>query len=125
MLALFLIVSSPILFANNTIYTEDKPNITVTKTSPEFTIKLKSNPTTGYSWVLRAYNANLILPVKHFFQRPSNQKLMGAGGYELWTFRVKPAGFVAPQQTTIRMIYARPWEGVGNATQVIFWVKMQ
>ncbi|TAK73581.1 MAG: hypothetical protein EPO11_08245 [Gammaproteobacteria bacterium] len=122
-LAALILVISTTLFANeaDNVYTEDKLNITVTPQSPEFVIKLKSNPGTGYSWFLRDYNSNLISPVKHTFQRPG-QVMPGAPGYELWTFRIKPAGFLVPQQMVIRMIYARPWEGADSATQLVFHV---
>jgi inhibitor of cysteine peptidase len=105
-----------------TVYTETKQAFIVTATQPEFVIKLKSNPTTGFSWFLRDYNANLIEPVKHEFEAPKDKKLMGAPGYELWTFRVKSSGFVVPQQTTIRFIYARPWEVDDSSTQLTFRV---
>ncbi len=108
----------------NNIYTEDKLNIIATPQSPEFIIKLKSNPTTGYSWFLRDYDSNLIAPVSHTFQRPG-QVMPGAPGYEMWTFRVKPAGFAVPQQTVIRLIYTRPWEGAETATQLVFRVSTQ
>ena len=110
--------------ADNVTYSEDKTNITVTVQQPEFVLKLKSNPTTGYSWFLQEYNSNLITPVKHFFQAPA-KGLMGAPGFELWTFRVKPAGFAVPQQTTIRMVYARAWESKDSETQVVFRVSTQ
>lgn len=104
-------------------YTEDKPNIMVSKESPQFTIKLKSNPTTGFSWYLREYNSRLISPVKHGFEHP-NTKLIGAPGYELWTFKVKPDAFVVPQQLMIKMIYARPFSTDGG-TQVVFRISTQ
>ncbi|OGT43258.1 MAG: hypothetical protein A3F42_06880 [Gammaproteobacteria bacterium RIFCSPHIGHO2_12_FULL_37_34] len=128
---LFFIFSS-ILFASQTksaittkndLYTERSLNIVVTKAHPEFTLQLKSNPTTGYSWFLREYSRNLIKPLKHSYQK-SVGNLIGAPGYELWTFQVNPAGFVVPQHTTIRMIYARPWQGIDNSTQLVFRVTM-
>src|SRR3990167_2982218 len=70
------------LSKTHSIYTEDIQNIIVTKGQTSFTLQLKSNPTTGYSWFLRNYDANLLTPVKHEFQK-SNQKLMGASGYEI------------------------------------------
>jgi inhibitor of cysteine peptidase len=103
-----------------TIYSEDKQNILVTGGQREFTLKLKSNPTTGYSWFLREYDSQLLTPVKHRFQKPTDEKLMGAPGYEFWTFRVKPAGFVVPQQTILRMVYTRPWQGSDGSTQIVF-----
>lgn len=118
------------IFANevdtksNNVFTEEKLNILVSPHQPEFTLKLKSNPTTGYTWFLRGYDSNLISPVKHSFQA-GNQKLMGAPGFEYWTFRVKPAGFTVPQQTMIRMIYARPWASSDSSTVLVFHITTQ
>lgn len=108
-----------VLACADNIYTEDKPNINITSKQPEFVLKLKSNPTTGYSWFLREYDANLISPIKHSFQA-ANNGLVGSSGFDFWTFKVKPAGFTVPQQTVIRMVYARPWATSDNPTQVVF-----
>ncbi len=93
----------------------------MTPAQPVFVIQLKSNPTTGFLWFLREYDDHLITPIKHSFLPPS-KKLMGAPGFELWTFRMKSAGFTVPQQTTIRMVYARPWQGSDSSTQLVFRV---
>lgn len=103
-------------------YGQDKLALQVSASQPKFIIKLKSNPTTGYSWFLREYDANFITPIKHEFGAPVNRKLMGASGYEYWTFRVKPLGFTVPRQTLIRFIYARPWEADDSSTQVVYQV---
>ncbi len=63
----------------NPVFTEEKPNIALAKNQPTFTIRLKSNPTTGFSWFLREYDSNLITPVKHQFIK-QNTSLMGAPG---------------------------------------------
>ena len=107
----------------NDFYTETSLNIVVTKNSPEFTLKLKSNPTTGFAWYLREYSRNLIQPVKHSYQKSSG-KLIGAPGYELWTFRVTPAGFLVPQNTALRMVYIRPWQGMDNSSQLVYRITM-
>lgn len=104
------------------IYTEDKLSVVVTKNNPEFTIKLKSNPSTGYSWFLRDYNMDLIQPIKHSVEKSTDKKLMGASGYEVWTFQTKPAAFVVPHQTLIRFYYSRPWETIGPGSQIAFTV---
>lgn len=109
----------------DTIYTEAKQNILVTADNPEFTLQLKSNPTTGYSWFLREYDANLVTPVKHSFQKSTDERLMGAPGFERWTFRVKPGSFTVPQQTTLRLIYTRPWQGSDGSTQLVFRISTQ
>ena len=106
------------------VFTNDKTNIVIAATQPVFILKLKSNPTTGYSWFLREYDASLISPLKHSFQAP-DKKLIGASGFELWTFKLKPQAFVVPHQTMVRMVYMRPWQGTDNSTQVIFRVTTQ
>ncbi|EKD55322.1 MAG: hypothetical protein ACD_60C00015G0030 [uncultured bacterium] len=104
----------------STSYTEKNLAFTVSENNPQFTIKLTSNPTTGYRWFLRNYDANLIQPVKHAFLAADNKKLIGAPGYEVWRFKVKPAGFSVPQQTIIRFVYARPFEMNDDAKQLVF-----
>lgn len=120
----FLVIYSMHTFAQPpkkpvSVYSEDHLNIMVTDEQPEFNLELKSNPTTGFSWFLREYNTDLITPVKRTFQA-GERKLIGAPGKEIWTFRVKPKGFIVPQQTTLRMIYTRPFQGNDNARQVVF-----
>jgi inhibitor of cysteine peptidase len=106
--------------AETDVHLQDKPAFMIASDKPVFVIKLKFNPTTGYSWFLREWDMGLIEPVKHEFEAPTDKKLMGAPGYELWTFRAKPAAFVVPEETTIRFVYGRPWESGDNATQVVF-----
>lgn len=106
------------------LYGEDKLNITVDNKHPEFTIQLKSNPTTGYAWFLREYDNTLLQPVKHNF-KGANTKLMGAGGFEYWTFRVLPAGFSVPQQMLIKFVYTRPWQSNADGREVVFQVSTQ
>ncbi len=104
------------------VYTEQKTSIVATTSQPEFIIKLKSNPTTGYSWFLREYNANYLQPVKHRYQAAENRKLIGASGYELWTFKMKPEAFNVPRQMPLRFVYARPWEKSEESTSLVFWI---
>lgn len=103
-------------------YTEEQTNITISAKEPLFTLKLKSNPTTGYSWFLREYNANLVIPVKRQFEKATDVKLMGAPVFELWTFKIKPQAFAVPQQTTLRFVYTRPWQGNDTGTQLVFHI---
>lgn len=102
------------------IYTEEKTAFIVTSDQAAFTLKLKSNPTTGYSWFLTEYNGALIEPVEHHFLKPDNQQLVGAPGYELWKFRVKPAGFKVPQLTQIHLAYMRPWESTPSSHVLVY-----
>ena len=102
-------------------YTEDQLNIIVTKDQSQFVIQLKSNPTTGYNWFLRDYDAKLITPLKYKYEAPNN-KIMGASGSDTWTFSVKPTAFIVPQMMQIRFIYTRPWETQEEVKQLVFWV---
>jgi len=101
--------------------TEDKPNILVGPHDSKITLKLKSNPTTGYSWFLRQYDTGLVVPVKREYKSPEKE-MIGSGGYELWTFTIKQSIHIVPQQTTIRLVYARPWQGSDNSTQMVFHI---
>ena len=121
-MGLVMCLSMGQVMASSVIYTEDKPAIRVEAKNPEFAIRLQSNPTTGYSWYLQSYDANVVQPVKHVYEPPANKKLIGAPGSEVWTFRVKPSGFVVPMQTLIHLVYARAWEMNGQAKQVVFQV---
>jgi len=117
-----LLILSQAIFAEPTLYTQDKPAVIVTADHPQFTIKLISNPTTGYAWFLREYPAYFLEPVSHEFKTANDKKLMGAPGYELWTFQVKANAFKVPQQTVLRLVYTRPWEIADRIQQVVFRV---
>ena len=116
----FLCLTSSLLFHFNcwakqeVVFTDPSKAIIVTKASPNFTITVQSNPTTGYSWFLKGYTANLLVPVKKTFYPPQQTKgdklIVGAPGYEEWIFRVKPEAFVVPQLASVTLIYLRPWD---------------
>lgn len=91
-----------------TFNSPDTP-IRVQSSNPEFTLTLQSNPTTGYSWFLVKYDSGMISAVSHKYVAPDS-KLMGASGYEVWTFKVSPAAFTVPRTSKVVMQYARPWE---------------
>jgi inhibitor of cysteine peptidase len=108
---IFIVLITRIGIAETTtLYTENNPIVMVTPDHPEFTLKLKSNPTTGFRWYLQNYNIDLIEPIAQENEVSKDKKIMGAPIHELWTFRVKPAAFVVPTRTKIQLIYLRPWE---------------
>lgn len=94
------------------IVTNPQKTILVKQSAPTFSIILRSNPTTGFMWILRDYDNNLITPIRKIFYS-SKTKLIGAGGYEKWTFRVNPKAFAVPQTTGVTLVYARPWNMEG------------
>jgi inhibitor of cysteine peptidase len=88
----------------------DKTHITV-KAAGEFSIKIESNPTTGYSWALQPPKEKEETLVKFKKQRvgvpgeESRQKPLGAPTYEIFTFEA-----LAPGEAVIELHYRRPWE---------------
>ena len=74
------------------------------KAGQTFTIKLQSNPTTGFGWQLsKALDNKISLVINAFI--PPDSKLCGAGGHEVWSFKAIGEG-----QAEISMKYVRPWE---------------
>ena len=107
-----------------TPFTDPTKALLVTKSSPVLTLKLKSNPTTGYSWFLVGYDHELIKPLGAQFH-PPKQTMPGAPGYTIWRFKVNPRAFVAPQMTTITLKYLRPWVVPMNGRKLTFTVVIQ
>ncbi|MFZ5449865.1 MAG: protease inhibitor I42 family protein [Thermodesulfobacteriota bacterium] len=83
-----------------------KMNVSLGK---EFNISLEANPTTGYTWEAN-YDAHFLkLKGKRFEPlAPKGREtmpLLGSPGKAVFTFIPLKTG-----QTTIKMIYQRPWE---------------
>ncbi|MFC9894371.1 protease inhibitor I42 family protein [Nocardia sp. NPDC127579] len=69
------------------------------------TVRLASNPSTGYGWQLTALDQNVVRPLGER-EYVSDQPVMpGTPGTELWTFAADAAGV-----TRLTMEYRRPWE---------------
>lgn len=73
----------------------------------EFTVTLRANATTGYSWALAdSLDPALLAHVRNdYVPDPAPQGMVGSGGHERWTFRALAAG-----ETSIFLRYARAWE---------------
>jgi inhibitor of cysteine peptidase len=70
----------------------------------ELRVTLESNPTTGYRWALDGD----VPPQFEQVGEPTyttTSTALGAGGTEVWTFKVKSAG-----EATLRLKYARSFE---------------
>ena len=72
------------------------------KVGEEFTIKLKSNPTTGYHWH-PVFDEALLELISNDFTRET--KLIGASGVHRFDFKA-----IKPGRTTIKMLCKRRWE---------------
>jgi len=69
-----------------------------------FNIRMQSNPTTGYGWRCSKADEKVVQFVTNVYI-PPDSKLVGAGGYEVWTFKAVGTG-----TANISMKYVRPWE---------------
>ena len=90
----------------------DAEESTVTVTGAgEFSLRIKSNPTTGYSWAVQKITDEGLVKFKRIKTEepadrdPSQKPLLGASTYELITFEA-----LNPGKTEIQLNYRRPWE---------------
>lgn len=98
-LILFLL---PLLFLLSSC---DRACVLSTKAGKEVTIRLDSNPTTGYSWQLaEPYDESIVRLLEAEYTPPTTRRV-GAGGKESWTFLALKKG-----TAKISLKYVRPWE---------------
>ncbi len=99
--------------------TADKTElITETSVNGQFSIKLKSNPSTGFSWGA-SYDTDFIELVNSTFIPPQDSALVGTDGEEVFTFKAAKAG-----ETKIEFIYSRKWESVQPAEKKTYTIKI-
>ncbi len=89
-------------------YSNPKKPIMISRDKHTFTITLKANRTTGYTWYLSRMPARAIKLVEHRYVAP-NKAMPGVPGYVIWKFRAKPIFTDAPHFTKIKFIYAQAW----------------
>lgn len=70
-------------------------------------VELVSNPTTGYSWEVAQVDSSVLLQEgdAEYTPEDTSSELVGSGGRETLRFTA-----VAPGQTTLTLIYQRPFE---------------
>ena len=75
-----------------------------------FTVKLCSNPTTGFQWTEEAQisDTGVIRQLQHEFIGPESEPPSppGTPSQEVWTFHALEEG-----TSTVYLEYSRPWEG--------------
>jgi inhibitor of cysteine peptidase len=73
----------------------------------EFDVTLEGNPTTGYTWAVAEPTDEQIVRQTGEIEFVPESKALGAGGVQIIRFEVVGAG-----QTTLKLIYHRPWESI-------------
>ena len=114
---LLLLISTTVFAAD--ITDSDKP-IMVTKNNI-VTLRIESNPTTGYSWYLKTYDPTLIKPMSENYQAPK-KLIPGRGGVDVWKFRLLPNAMNVPHIMEVTLEYRRPWEmdsGLTRTFQIV------
>jgi len=72
----------------------------------EFQVVLASNQTTGYQWQVDDITAGVLEQVSNEYKIvESKDNIVGAGGEEVWTFKV-----LKVERSHIVMKYRRPWD---------------
>ncbi len=70
-----------------------------------FTLTLKGNPTTGYTWEASEVPSEVLLTEKHYEQDKTDPAMVGVGGAFHFHFKAVKKG-----EANIRLEYRRPWE---------------
>lgn len=95
---------------NKMITESDNGNTVYIKEGHAFFLKLKENPSTGYSWQLRLSNGlNQLSNKYHPLEYSENNFVIGAGGFRLW--RIEG---VAKGNQQVNAVYKRSWESTGK-----------
>lgn len=78
----------------------------------EFNLRLPSNPTTGFRWVMRENAAPQLKQLgPEVYTTPEEAGVVGSAGVSTWRFRA-----VARGEARLELDYRRPWEnGVAAA----------
>jgi predicted secreted protein len=78
----------------------------VSAKSPTLTLKLQSTPTTGFIWILRQSDRNLLKLLKHSYTPNENPKEPGT---DTWVFSANLNAFSYGTRTELVFIHAQPW----------------
>ena len=82
-----------------------KDMIEFSKSKSTVTVALKENATTGYKWVQKTDDENIIKLTNDNYIAPAPNGMVGAPGTRIFTFTAKSAG-----KTKIIFSYERSWE---------------
>ncbi len=114
-----IVISAILLFSCNT-QKGIKADYEVVKNTV-FEIKLKSNPTTGYSWKwIKNKDSRIDSIHSAYLQNASSPGMTGVGGYETCKFKGNERGI-----DTLTFEYCRPWDpkSVVETKKIIVLIK--
>lgn len=109
LLLITTVILSGCMFSGKSLTESNNGQSLNLKVNEMIQIRLESNITTGFKWNLsNETDANIVtLIYSGYKQASTDKKLVGAGGYETFTFKAKSKG-----NTAIILTYKQPWEKV-------------
>ena len=109
--------SSESCLAGPVVVTEDDAGSTIElAVDQELTVRLSSNPTTGYSWSYTYVPEGVITSLGEARYTQDSPALVGTGGVADFPFRAVHEG-----RATLRLEYRRPWERDTPAAQEVVY----
>jgi len=99
-------------------YSETNRDIQV-KVGEVFTIRLKANETTGYTWRGNEIFDRSYLELIGSPYHPDQTQRTGSGGEQIYTFKALQTG-----ATRIKLTYKRSWEVTPSDQPVTFFVRI-
>ena len=107
LLLITVLILSGCMFASKTLTENNNGQSLSLKANETVKIKLESNITTGFRWNLSNETDTSIVSLisSDYKQANTDSKLVGAGGYETFTFKTNSKG-----NTTIILTYNKSWE---------------
>jgi predicted secreted protein len=104
----FLSAAVGSLMMGTVAYAEAPLALIVNSCAPQFTVELKANASTGYSWKVVKYDETHFQFLRQDYVAP-NTGLIGAVGTAALIFELK-AGQTYPSDTEMSFVYGRSWE---------------
>jgi inhibitor of cysteine peptidase len=87
-------------------------------TTGTLTVKLESNPSTGYSWADAVISEPpVVTQVSRNYVAPTATGLVGAPGTDVWVFNATASG-----AGTITFNYSQPWQGGAKNAYTLYLV---
>ena len=107
LLLITVLILSGCMFASKTLTENNNGQSLSLKANETVKIKLESNITTGFRWNVSNETVTNIVSLisSDYKQANTDKKLVGAGGYETFTFKTNSKG-----NTTIILTYNKSWE---------------
>jgi inhibitor of cysteine peptidase len=104
LLAILFLAFSCAVSRGVTLHASDSGSLVELRRGQKFAVSLEGNPTTGYTWEAVEYDEAILRQVGEPEFTPESDAV-GAPGRQVFRFEALGKG-----QTTLQLVYHRPWE---------------